>query len=205
MRGLLPVAAHRCYNERHEVTNASDARINLSRFPISSKVNMLTAVGCDARADIKKYKGEDFITGCSSMTNCKYLHNGACLGMGCSQTMIPYRLYSFRIYTNSNTKKVGSWGLNNCTYGFVVEKDKYSFSKKDFSNIYRRTYPVSLEWWVGDNINCEKAKKTNNSYFCQENSMCIDVLHESKKNPLGYRCQCAQGYEGNAYLPNGCK
>lgn len=191
----LPVA-YRCYNERHEITNTSDALINLSRFPISNERNVLTAVGCDARADIKTLSSQDYITGCSSMTNCNNLHNGACLGMGCSQAMIPYRLYNFRIHTNSNTVKVGNWVFNNCTYGCVVEKGPFNFTIRDFGTMRKRTYPVVLEWWVGDNISCEKAKMSN-GYFCQENSVCTDMLHESKKTHLGYK--------GNAYLPNGCK
>ncbi|GJZ55438.1 wall-associated receptor kinase 2-like protein [Tanacetum coccineum] len=198
MHGLLLVA-YRCYNERHEITNTSDALINLSRFSISNKHNVLTAVGCDARADITT--GRYYITGCASMTKCWNLRNGACFGMGCSQAMIPYRMNTFRIRTSSHTDEVGKWGFNNCTYGFVVEKDRYNFTKSDFGTMREQTYHVVLEWWVGDNISCEKAK-TSNGYFCQENSRCIDILYG--KN-LGYRCKCAQGYKGNAYLPNGCK
>ncbi|GJX63329.1 wall-associated receptor kinase 2-like protein [Tanacetum coccineum] len=204
MRGLLPVA-YRCYNEQHEITNTSDARINLSRFYITNKHNVLTAVGCDARADIETLISQDYITGCSSMTHCRNLHNGACFGMGCSQAMIPYRMNTFRIHTSSNTDKVGKWGFNNCTYGFIVEKDRYNFNKRDIGTMRERTYPAVLEWWVGDDISCEKAKKMNNSYFCQENSVCMNILQGSKRKNLGYRCQCAQGYKGNAYLPDGCK
>ncbi|GJU27008.1 wall-associated receptor kinase 2-like protein [Tanacetum coccineum] len=70
----------------------------------------------------------------------------------------------------------------------------------DFGTMQNRASPVVLEWWVG-NVSCEKAKKTNMDYFCQENSVCNDVLHGSKKKQVGYRCECAQGYKGNAYLP----
>nr|GFB44781.1 hypothetical protein [Tanacetum cinerariifolium] len=114
------------------------------------------------------------------MTNCGNLLNGACFGMGCSQAMIPYGLNTFRIRTFSNTDEVGKWGFNNCTYGFIVEKDRYNFTKSDIGTMRERTYPVVLEWWVRDNISCENAKTR-------------------------YRCKCAQGYKGNAYLPNSCK
>nr|GFB49866.1 wall-associated receptor kinase 2-like [Tanacetum cinerariifolium] len=111
---------------------------------------------------------------------------------------------TFRIHADSNTGRVGKWGYNNCTYGFIVEKGRYKFNEMDFGTMQNRASPVVLEWWVG-NVSCEKAKKTNMDYFCQENSVCKDVLHGSKKTQVGYRCECPQGYKGNAYLPDGCK
>ncbi|GKE21363.1 wall-associated receptor kinase 2-like protein [Tanacetum coccineum] len=203
IRGLLPMA-HRCYNDQHKVTSKSEPRINLSRFPISSTRNMLTAVGCDARADIKTINAKGYITGCLSMTSCKQLTNGSCFGMGCSQTKLRYRMKTFRIHADSNTGRVGKWGHNNCTYGFIVEKGRYKFNEMDFGTMQNRASPVVLEWWVG-NVSCEKAKKTSMDYFCQDNSVCNDVLHGSKKKQVGYRCECAQGYKGNAYLPDSCK
>ncbi|GJY28797.1 wall-associated receptor kinase 2-like protein, partial [Tanacetum coccineum] len=101
MRGLLPVA-YRCYNERHEITS---------------------------RADIKTLDSRDYITGCSSITDCKNVNNSACFGMGCNQAAIPYRMNIFRIHTSSNTDNVGKLGFNNCTYGFVVENGRYNFTK----------------------------------------------------------------------------
>ncbi|GJU27006.1 wall-associated receptor kinase 2-like protein [Tanacetum coccineum] len=123
IRGLLPMA-HRCYNDQRKVTSKSEPRINLSRFPISSIRNMLTAVGCDARADIKTSNAK----GSTQTATREELENGVII--------------------------IAHMGL-------LLRK-------------------------IG-------------------NSVCNDVLHGSKKKQVGYRCECAQRYKGNAYLPDSCK
>nr|XP_043639437.1 wall-associated receptor kinase 3-like [Erigeron canadensis] len=196
MRGLLPIS-YRCYNERG-FENGSEPRIWLSRFPLSSLQNVLTTVGCDARANMKVAYGEDYITGCLTNTGCNMITNGSCLSLGCSQISVPMNVTSFRIHTQDNTNmNVGKWRFNNCTYGFLVEKDSYTFSATDLYNMQKQSFPVSFIWTVG-NTGCEEAQANPTTYVCAENSVCVDDI-------IGYRCQCAQGYQGNAYLPNGCQ
>nr|XP_043639435.1 wall-associated receptor kinase 2-like [Erigeron canadensis] len=203
MRGLLPIS-HRCYNERRTETS-SEPRIKLSRFPVSSLQNVLTTVGCDARANMKVASGDDYITGCLSNTGCNMVANGSCLGMGCSQVPVPYKVTSFRIHTQSNTNvTVGKWSFNNCTYGFLVEKDHYTFRATDLFNMQKKSFPVVLKWSVGD-TSCEAAQTNRTSYLCADNSDCIDTLTEFDQSYQGYRCKCADGYWGNPYLPNGCQ
>ncbi|XP_071701699.1 wall-associated receptor kinase 2-like isoform X2 [Rutidosis leptorrhynchoides] len=208
MRGSLPMG-HHCYGKLlNNRTRRSEPPIKLSRFPVSSKRNLLTTVGCDARADIKIIKGEDYITGCLSMSGCNMLSNGSCSGMGCSQVPVPYKVNTFRIHAQRNTNtSVGYWGFNNCTYGFLVEKDEYTFSTTDFDSMENRSFPVIFEWSVG-NTSCEQVQKDGgNNYVCGKNSVCNDttLTEFSQSYPMGYRCVCAPGYQGNPYLPNGCQ
>ncbi|KAL7594550.1 hypothetical protein Lser_V15G30980 [Lactuca serriola] len=205
MRGLLPIG-YRCYNTSHKITIGQEPKIKLSRFRVSSTENLLTVVGCDARANMKTAKGEGYYTGCLSMTGCDGLTRGSCLGMGCSQVPVPPYLTRFRIHAQSNTRgeNVGNWSYNNCTYGFLVEKGGYIFRKKDVDNLKKRAFPVVLEWSV-DYITCEEAQKNMSTYACQENSVCLDTTTESNRTYQGYRCQCSKGYQGNPYLPNGCQ
>ncbi|KAI3672469.1 hypothetical protein L6452_38557 [Arctium lappa] len=204
MRGLLP-KGFRCYNKTHGLISKSEPRIDLDRFLISSAQNLLTTVGCDTRANLKSFKGEEYITGCLSMTGCDRLIIGSCLGMGCSQVPVPYDLTKFRIHAQSNTGKVGSWSYNNCTYAFLVEKDGYNFVETDLDNLQNRSFPVVLEWSVG-NTSCEIAQMNKTTYLCKENSECYDASIEFyNKSSRGYNCRCAQGYGGNPYLPNGCR
>ncbi|XP_023760473.1 wall-associated receptor kinase 2 [Lactuca sativa] len=205
MRGMLPMG-YRCYNKTHAITSESEPRIKLSRFQVSSTLNLLTAVGCDSRVNIKTLNGEGYYTGCLSMTGCDKLTNGSCLGLGCSQVPLPYNLTRFRIHAQSNTRRenVGSWSFNNCTFGFIVEKGNYTFHKTDLDRLHNRSFPVVLEWSIGYTT-CEEAQKNISSYGCKENSVCVDTLIESNRSYNGYRCQCAQGYQGNPYLPNGCQ
>ncbi|GJT19803.1 wall-associated receptor kinase 2-like protein [Tanacetum coccineum] len=202
MHGSLPMT-QRCYHKN--ATKARDTKIWLSRFPISSSENFLTTIGCDARANMKATYGEDYITGCLSMTGCNMLRDGLCLGMGCSQVPVPYKVTSFRIHTQRNTNvTVGKWSFNNCTYGFLVKKGHYTFQVTDFDNLQNRTFPVVFEWSVG-NTSCEEARKDGENYVCGENSVCVDTLTEYNQSYQGYRCRCAQGYHGNPYIRNGCQ
>ncbi|KAK9069344.1 hypothetical protein SSX86_011246 [Deinandra increscens subsp. villosa] len=202
MHGSLPVA-YRCY---HKKQKPSEPKIHLSRFPIADRMNMLTTVGCDARANMKIIGGEDYIAGCLSMTGCNMLASGSCFGMGCSQVPVPYGLTSFRIHTQRNTNSsLGKGSFNNCTYGFIVQKDHYTFKETDIDNLHNRSFPVVFEWSVG-NTSCEEAQKNGSNYVCKENSVCIDASNERNQSfQMGYRCQCAQGYQGNPYVSYGCQ
>ncbi|XP_071693139.1 wall-associated receptor kinase 2-like [Rutidosis leptorrhynchoides] len=207
MRGSVPMSL-RCYDKDH-TTRALTPTTHLSGFQISNQLNLLTTVGCDAQVNMKTYRHTGYITGCLSMTDCNMLTNGSCFGMGCSQVPVPYKVSTFRIETRRNpnanrSTNVGFWGFNNCTYGFVAEKDYYMFSTLDLDNMDNRSFPVVFEWSVGE-TNCEEAQKNGENYICAENSVCIDILTRYSQNYRGYRCQCAYGFQGNPYIPNGCQ
>ncbi|KAI3689219.1 hypothetical protein L2E82_47172 [Cichorium intybus] len=205
MRGLLPIS-YRCYDKSYKVTSSAKPKIQLTRFHVSSTENLLTVVGCDAQASMMKPKGDGYYTGSLSMTDCDKLSRGSCLGMGCSQVPVPPYVTSFRIHTQSNTRgeNVGNWSYNNCTYAFVVEKGRYTFRKTDFDKFPKRAFPVVLEWSI-DYITCDKAQMNKSAFVCRENTVCVDAMTETNLTYWGYRCQCAHGYEGNPYLPNGCQ
>ncbi|KAI8014537.1 Wall-associated receptor kinase 3 [Camellia lanceoleosa] len=60
--------------------------------------------------------------------------------------------------------------------------------------------PMVLDWGIGDNKTCEEAKKNQTSYACGQNTTRYDA-----EDGNGYICKCSEGYEGNAYLSDGCK
>ncbi|KAM0011023.1 putative EGF-like domain-containing protein [Helianthus debilis subsp. tardiflorus] len=44
------------------------------------------------------------------------------------------------------------------------------------------------------------------NYVCKENSVCTDALNELNQGyQMGYRCHCANGYQGNPYISHGCR
>ncbi|XP_071702753.1 wall-associated receptor kinase 2-like [Rutidosis leptorrhynchoides] len=209
MRGSLPMG-YRCYNKKHAKTRWLEPEIMLSRFPVSSTHNLFTTVGCDARSSMKYINSENYITGCLSMTGCTGLTDGSCLGMGCSQVPVPYKVTSFRIHAQDNTKRyVGKWSYNKCVYAFVVEKHHYWFRETDLDTMVNRSFPVVLEWSLGSTSCVEAQKKNPETYLCKENSVCDDHTYTvdfiQSYHHQGYRCHCAQGYQGNPYLPNGCQ
>ncbi|KAJ0695353.1 putative wall-associated receptor kinase, galacturonan-binding domain-containing protein [Helianthus annuus] len=202
IHALLPVA-HHCYNNNGSISH-SQPKIRLSRFLLSSRLNFLTAVGCDARAGLLDLKDRNYISDCLSRTNCTKLAKNLCYGQGCMQVPLPFSLTKFRIHTQRVTRQVGSWSFNNCTYAFLARKMHYKFKKEDLDNMQNQSLEVSLVWTVG-NTRCAEAKRNITSYVCRENTECWDSLEIVDEGHPGYNCRCAHGYQGNPYLPGGCQ
>lgn len=63
---------------------------------------------------------------------------------------------------------------------------------------------VRLDWLVAAE-NCSQAKRNPSLYACQDNkSVCVDRADNFRLS-RGHLCSCVQGYQGNPYLPGGCK
>ncbi|KAL6013055.1 hypothetical protein ACLOJK_003545 [Asimina triloba] len=92
-----------------------------------------------------------------------------------------------------------------CSFSFLVDKDYYrpiaaaiNFSDPEFAE-KARTFPRVLDWAVGTQP-CEEARQDSANFACGGNSTCTDST-----NGPGYRCSCLQGFDGNPYLPQGCR
>ncbi|KAK1406747.1 hypothetical protein QVD17_38355 [Tagetes erecta] len=197
MHGVLPMA-YECYNSTHKLSGL-DPIIWTRRFYVSSTMNLLTTVGCDTRADMS-FNGIDYVAGSTSRTNCHMVYEGICVGHGCRQIPIPPKMSYFQIRSQRTTENVGKWSFNNCSYAFIVQRDRYTFHKTDFDDMLNRSFPAVLDWTVG-HTDCKHAKEDKYNYICKENSVCID----SYSGNNGYNCRCAPGYQGNPYLQNGCQ
>ncbi|GMP46951.1 hypothetical protein CsSME_00014911 [Camellia sinensis var. sinensis] len=193
--------AYDCFNEGGVLEDYSDQWTRFAKFPISNTRNKFTAVGCDSYAVISGSQGQKYDTGCLSLCdNINNVINGSCSGIGCCQMSIPKGVRSFNISVRSYDNHTLVWNFNPCSYAFVAEEAAYNFSSLDLANLQNRTMlPVVLDWSVGDQT-CAEAKNNLSSFACKANSDCHDF-----DNGPGYRCNCSQGYEGNPYLPNGCK
>ncbi|XP_059629662.1 wall-associated receptor kinase 2-like [Cornus florida] len=158
-------------------------------FPLSSTRNKFIAVGYNTTGAIRVFPGKTYTAAsCKSFFNMTYkLINGSCSVMGCCQTFIPKGLRDFKIVVVQPR--------------LVVEQEYYDFSSLDlYSNLTDlNPFPMVLDWAVGE-TKCEQAKKNKTGYLCQENSERYDW-----DGGAGYHCRCSKGYQGNPYLPNGCK
>ncbi|MBA0851494.1 hypothetical protein Goshw_020794 [Gossypium schwendimanii] len=123
------------------------------------------------------------------------------VGIGCCQTMIPIEMQNFGAAVGglNNHSTVNSF--NPCSFAFLVEEEFYNFSIADLIDMRnKQDMPVVLDWSVG-NITCQEAQKDLTTYACEAaNSKCLD-----SNNGLEYRCRCKTGFQGNAYLVDGCQ
>uniref|UniRef100_A0A2N9HKI4 Protein kinase domain-containing protein n=1 Tax=Fagus sylvatica TaxID=28930 RepID=A0A2N9HKI4_FAGSY len=195
--------AHDCYNQNGERTSGFETWFTSSKFPISNTRNKFTAIGCDTTAVIQGSTGTTYTTGCISLcASIDDVVNGSCSGIGCCQTEIPKGVKDSRISVNNYSKNHSYVsGFSPCSYAFVVEEDTYNFTSQDLRNFRNGSEkaPRILNWAIG-NQNCSEAKKDLENYACKNNSYCYD-----SENRPGYWCNCSKGFQGNPYLPHGCR
>ena len=186
-----------CYDKSGASQKNDSQTVTLPTFTVSATKNKFVAVGCDTYGYLNgDLNGQPFSMGClSKCENISSVVNGKCSGIGCCEMQIPegiknvnFTAYSFE---NNHTKV---WAFNPCSYAFIIRVDKFKFASDYlFSLQYNRTFPMVLDWAIG-NETCEVAQNKAN-YLCGVNTTCSNL-----KNQVGYRCKCKDGYEGNPYI-----
>ncbi|TVU47887.1 hypothetical protein EJB05_07503, partial [Eragrostis curvula] len=184
-------------------------------YRISDARNQLYVIGCDATAYIQSQKdntiyGYEYFTGCVSY--CRRLEsvkNGSCAGVGCCRVDIPPNLTDNSVGMDDDDNQSLAvrptiYDFSPCSYGFLVDRDSYTFSSADLKMDRKKMMPVWLDWAIRPNdsskFNCSDAMKDSSSYACKsQNSICVDVVDSP-----GYICNCSRGYQGNAYIADGC-
>ncbi|XP_044445910.1 wall-associated receptor kinase 2-like [Triticum aestivum] len=203
-----------CYDAATGAMKVSSPPSNMdlegSVFRLSPAANRFTVLGCKTLAYIGDADDDASYTAVCGAT-CKggdpsLLTNGSCEGMGCCRTAIPKGLENYRVWFDRNfsapTPAAG------CSYAALVEESNFTFSStylssSAFVDAYGGQAPLVLDWAIGTlaGETCESAGAKPESYACvSDHSVCVD-------SPIGrgYICKCNKGYQGNAYLRDGCK
>ncbi|CAL5051301.1 unnamed protein product [Urochloa decumbens] len=194
-------------------------------FTFSEQLNKFTVVGINTLA----YMTDDSspssqVFGCVSESS-PYVYydnnytyrappaqDGVCDGAGCCQVAFTSNMSSYYVnfdegynITSLYTNRTKTDNAKYCGYAVLVEDAAFRFhttylNTTIFLEENAGSVPVILNWAVG-NETCAVAKEKKGSYACRSNkSICIDL-----KNGPGYICKCSEGYDGNPYLPDGCK
>lgn len=221
IRVLNPITTY-CYNDTTSkqlmlngtITMRSDTDRN-SPFRFSEIRNKFTVIGCDTLGLIgNNNRGSEYLSGCFSYCgrNLSAQTDNSCSGMGCCQTAIPkemdFNLIGLSVVKEaSNTSQTWKGFGQRCSYAVLTEAAAFRFrttyiTTTEFSDMAAGRAPAVLDWSIRNEI-CEVARRNlSGSYAClSTNSKCVD----STSGSAGYVCNCSQGYEGNPYLPDGCK
>ncbi|XP_044955239.1 wall-associated receptor kinase 2-like [Hordeum vulgare subsp. vulgare] len=214
---MLPVG-RMCYNAtdpRHaeEYSHGETLMNKRGVYRFSNARNMLVVLGCNTMGTIGSVKTTrlvddySYYMGCMSFCNSSAsAQDGQCASLGCCHVDIPpgltHNYFRFREYDHTSMMD-----FSPCDYAFLVDRTNYTFRRSDLLRDTLRTSPVWLDWAIrgagaGDgpaSLSCAQANNTK-EYACLSNqSYCVDAI-----NGPGYNCNCSMGYEGNAYLVNGC-
>ncbi|KAL8261478.1 hypothetical protein R6Q59_025527 [Mikania micrantha] len=191
----LPIV-HACYNYSGKLLYGTTKSYKTSRFPFSDTQNKLFGVG--QHIDAHLTLAEPIVrTTCptSGQTKNQSLHDVG----SCTSVLSGNKTYAkIAVKPGKNSTEVG---YNECGYAFIVENNKFNFENGDnYSTLTRNKFLPAVLLWSVDNTTCEEAQK-DEAYTCKDNSVCVnggDIV-------LGYRCECAHGFTGNAYIENGCE
>ncbi|KAL8546536.1 hypothetical protein ACS0TY_006318 [Phlomoides rotata] len=218
-----------CYNTASSVDDAEWHGVTMSttQYMLSDE-NWLTAIGCDdlvlgIEEDSQTFGGSDCVSYCkdrgAGVGFCPDNSNGLFGGDGCCRAPIPRGLTSLVAQFTDLKGKWQSEKLFRCSYAFIQEKGvgnqsrfSYPLSYLNNSSLFMHyddlgagwktslSLVIRLDWRIGAE-NCSQERWSSNTFACRDNSACVDFA----ANVGGYHCRCLEGYQGNPYLPQGCK
>jgi hypothetical protein len=171
-------------------------------YSLARMKNKLVASGCNVQFLLEGDPNQT-VSACSAFCN-KNVQGailvyvgGHCSGIGCCQAeiFVPRSSYRFEV-----TKMKGA------TTSFQIRYVWASIVESEFNPglqmLDPKTLPAVLEW----RINHMRCHGNKSSPACRSShSFCENTTNEfTTVGKEGHICHCAQGYQGNPYIPNGC-
>ncbi|XP_057481241.1 wall-associated receptor kinase-like 8 [Actinidia eriantha] len=192
-----PVISRSCPVNGSTVVNGSTSvDLRGSPFSFSDRSNIFISVGCNNHARMI-HMNDTTMAQCISICDSSPDRDNSCFGINCCQTTIPvYRLQAFKASLSSIETNQNGGGVQPlpCTYAFLVDRDWFRFNLTDPFTLQNMTHvPAVLVWTLYNVTPNQLGIPKNSGGFCYGSSS------------DGVQCQCSEGYEGNPYLPHGCR
>ncbi|KAL5581550.1 hypothetical protein UlMin_013992 [Ulmus minor] len=184
-----PISFMNCGDKKN-----SSKSVNLTGNPFvfSSSMNSFAAVSCGTDTVIDASSNNSIVQiGCASECSSSLQNTSYCDGIDCCQSNLPSELNAFKI-----DFRISAEDPVQCRYAFVVDKDWFlNHNRNNYASIrYMDSVPVVLNWYLNrsysDKLQLDQLT-TLRAYDCQTVSE-------------GFFCYCYDGFQGNAYLPQGC-
>ncbi|XP_050243047.1 wall-associated receptor kinase-like 10 [Quercus robur] len=184
-------------------SSGSGEALNISGSPFnfSFDYNTFISVGCDNFATITGLGPVVF--GCKSHCNKGNIVEGTrCSGFNCCQSeYFPINQQEFHVeFRSISESKVRQ--EEECKYAFLMDQNWLKSNKPDPSSVqYWETVPVVLEWAIS-----KRTKNSRDMFESHKNLSDVSCSFSDEDMDFdSFTCECAYGYQGNPYLPRGCK
>ncbi|GFZ18687.1 hypothetical protein Acr_27g0004260 [Actinidia rufa] len=170
------------------------------RSSLSDKSNIFLSVGCNNHARMI-HMNDTTMAQCISICDSSPDRDNSCFGINCCQTTIPlyYRLRAFKASLSSVETNQTGRGVQPipCTYAFLVDGDWFRFNLTDPFTLQNMTHVPAVLAWTLSNVTRNQLGIPN-----YKGVSCYDGSFDSF---YSIRCECWGRYEGNPYLPRGCR
>jgi hypothetical protein len=174
-------------------------------FFLSESRSSVAMLGCGTQVDVRGGDQNSLIASCTA--SCPLDANQrmivetgrSCAGVSCchANIVLGYDFYNIQIH-----KLNGSSYALPASAVYLVEQG-FSYTE-DMSGIYGHhpeALPAMLDWVIS-NRTCPSVWNETAPECRSTHSVCLDGPYNVADR--GYRCRCADGYQGNPYIPNGC-
>ncbi|OEL26249.1 hypothetical protein BAE44_0012734 [Dichanthelium oligosanthes] len=187
---------------------------NLRQYVLSAARNSLVVIGCGFQAQAAARRGEAAFASCAPScpgSKKRKLQHGPCDGAACCEAPIPTGLTSLDVqftWLPQNATARPAWVAPGASV-LVVEQEWWrdrenvvpvKLSLLSSGNATGFVIPAVLDWTLNGS-SCAAAAKMPDYGCVSKNSECLN----STSSAYGYVCRCNDGYNGNPYVPDGCR